>query len=74
MIDLESQVYGTHSLRRTKVSLVYRKTGNLHACELLPQPQETGDYGPEDTSPMRRKDELNSRARLWRERLQAAEL
>jgi len=32
------------------------------------------DRLPEDTSPMRRKDELNSRARLWRERLQAAEL
>lgn len=45
MIDLEPQVYGTHSLRRTKVSLVYRKAGNLRACELLPQSQETGDYG-----------------------------
>jgi hypothetical protein len=29
MIDLEPQGYGTHSLRRTKVSLVYKKTGNL---------------------------------------------
>lgn len=35
MIDLEPQGYGTHSLRRTKVSLVYRKTGNLRACQLL---------------------------------------
>lgn len=25
----------THSLRRTKVSLVYKKTGNLQACQLL---------------------------------------
>lgn len=25
----------THSLRRTKVSLVYKKTGNLRACQLL---------------------------------------
>ncbi len=27
--------YGTHSLRRTKVCLLYRKTGNLRACQLL---------------------------------------
>jgi len=27
--------YGTHSLRRTKVSLVYKKTGNFWACQLL---------------------------------------
>ena len=35
MIDLEAQAYGTHSLRRTKVALVYKKTGNLRACQLL---------------------------------------
>jgi len=35
MIDLEPQGYGTCSLRRTKVSLVYKKTGNLRACQLL---------------------------------------
>jgi site-specific recombinase XerC len=35
MIDLEPQGYGTHSLRRTKVALVYKKTGNLRACQLL---------------------------------------
>jgi integrase len=27
--------YGTHSLRRTKVALVYRRTGNIRACQLL---------------------------------------
>ncbi len=27
--------YGTHSLRRTKVSLIYRKTKNLRAVQLL---------------------------------------
>jgi integrase len=27
--------YGTHSLRRTKVSLVYKETGNLRACRFL---------------------------------------
>jgi hypothetical protein len=35
MIDLEPTAYGTHSLRRTKVSLIYKKTGNLRACQLL---------------------------------------
>lgn len=35
MIDLEPHGYGTHSLRRTKVSLVYKNTGNLRACQLL---------------------------------------
>ena len=33
MIDLEPRAYGTHSLRRTKVALVYKKTGNLRACQ-----------------------------------------
>lgn len=35
MIDLEPAAYGTHSLRRTKVSMIYKKTGNLRACQLL---------------------------------------
>lgn len=35
MIDLERRAYGTHSLRRTKVALIYKKTGNLRACQLL---------------------------------------
>lgn len=35
MIDLEPATFGTHSLRRTKVALVYKKTGNLRACQLL---------------------------------------
>ena len=35
MIDLEPRAYGTHSLRRTKVAMVYKKTGNLRACQLL---------------------------------------
>lgn len=32
---LEPAAYGGHSLRRTKVSLLYRKTGNLRVCQLL---------------------------------------
>jgi len=35
LVDLEPGAYGTHSLRRTKVALVYKKTGNLRACQLL---------------------------------------
>ena len=35
MIDLDPSAYGTHSLRRTKVALLYKKTGNLRACQLL---------------------------------------
>ena len=35
LIGLEPLAYGTHSLRRTKFSLLYRKTGNLRACQLL---------------------------------------
>ena len=35
MADLVPRAYGTHSLRRTKVALVYKKTGNLRACQLL---------------------------------------
>ncbi len=30
-----SAAYGTHSMRRTKVALVYKRTGNLRACQLL---------------------------------------
>jgi len=35
LIGLEPSGYGTHSLRRTKVCLLYKKTGNLRACQLL---------------------------------------
>jgi integrase len=35
MIGLEVCLYGTHSLRRTKATLIYKKTGNLRAVQLL---------------------------------------
>jgi integrase len=35
MIGLNTAMYGTHSLRRTKVSLIYRRTKNLRAVQLL---------------------------------------
>jgi integrase len=34
-IDLNPATYGTHSLRRTKAALIYKKTGNLRAVQLL---------------------------------------
>ncbi len=34
-IGLDPLKYGTHSLRRTKVTLIYRRTGNLRAVQLL---------------------------------------
>ena len=32
---LDTVVYGTHSMRRTKAAQIYRKTGNLRAVQLL---------------------------------------
>jgi len=34
-IGLDSISYGTHSMRRTKATQIYRKTGNLRAVQLL---------------------------------------
>jgi len=34
-IGLDSSAYGTHSLRRTKPTLIYKKTQNLRAVQLL---------------------------------------
>ena len=34
-IGLDPSGYGTHSLRRTKAAMIYRKTGNLRAVQLL---------------------------------------
>ena len=34
-VGLDPHVYGTHSLRRTKATLIYRRTGNLRAVQLL---------------------------------------
>ena len=34
-VDLDPHLYGTHSLRRTKATLIYRRTGNLRAVLLL---------------------------------------
>ena len=34
-IGLDPSSFGTHSLRRTKATLIYRRTGNLRAVQLL---------------------------------------
>ena len=34
-IGLRKEEYGTHSLRRTKASLIYKATGNLSTVQIL---------------------------------------
>jgi len=34
-IGLDADAYGTHSIRRTKPTLIYRRTKNLRAVPLL---------------------------------------
>ena len=34
-VGLDAREYGTHSLRRTKVSMIYKRTGNLRAVQIL---------------------------------------
>jgi integrase len=45
-IGLDSKLFGTHSLRRTKATLIYRRTGNLRAVQLL---LRTATYCPRTT-------------------------
>jgi integrase len=35
LAGLDPLQFGTHSLRRTKATLIYRQTGNLRAVQLL---------------------------------------
>lgn len=35
LAGLDHTLFGTHSLRRTRVALIYKRTGNLRACQLL---------------------------------------
>jgi len=35
MIGLDPDLYGTHSMRRTKATLIYRKTKNIRAIQIL---------------------------------------
>jgi len=45
-IGLDPRMFGTHSLRRTKATLIYRRTGNLRAVQLL---LGTATYCPRTT-------------------------
>src|SRR5215470_1904867 len=46
LLGLDPARYGTHSLRRTKPTLIYRRTGNLRAVQLL---LGTATYCPRTT-------------------------
>ncbi len=35
LIGLDPTIYGTHSMRRTKATLIYKRTKNLRAVQLL---------------------------------------
>ncbi len=39
-IGLHPEEYGTHSLRRTKASMIYRATGNIRAIQILLGPSK----------------------------------
>jgi integrase len=34
-VGLDKREFGTHSLRRTKVALIYKTTGNLRAVQIV---------------------------------------
>lgn len=34
-IGLDPRLFGTHSIRRTKATVIYRRTGNLRAVQIL---------------------------------------
>jgi integrase len=55
-VGLDPKLYGTHSLRRTKATLIYRRTGNLRAVQLLLGHTKI-DYVPRRT--MSRSGELS---------------
>jgi len=55
-IGLDPSFFGTHSLRRTKATLIYRRTGNLRAVQLLLRHKKI-DYLPRRT--MSRRGQLS---------------
>jgi integrase len=56
-IGLAPSAYGTHSLRRTKAALIYRKTGNIRAVQLL---LRTTTYRPQSGRRKERSEDLLS--------------
>jgi integrase len=61
-IGLDPKVFGTHSLRRTKATLIYRRTGNLRAVQLL---LGTATYCPRTTDGSTHHLQIPSS--LWRD-------
>ena len=51
-IGLDPRFFGTHSLRRTKATLIYRRTGNLRTVQLLSGTYQ-GSRAPSDISALR---------------------
>ena len=43
-IGLDSTVYGTHTMRRTKATLIYKRTKNLRAVQLLLGHTKVGEH------------------------------
>jgi len=44
-LGLEPSAYGTHSMRRTKVAQIHKKTGNLRAVLIAAGPHQDGQHG-----------------------------
>jgi integrase len=69
LVGLDEAAYGTHSLRRTKVALLYKKTGNLRACQLLlghTKLESTVRYlGVEVDDALELSEGLELSSRLW---------
>ena len=62
-VGLDQRLFGTHSLRRTKATLIYRRTGNLRAVQLL---LGMAIYCPRTTG--RSTHHLPISSPLWRDR------
>jgi integrase len=60
-IGLEASAYGTHSMRRTKAALIYKKTGNLRAVQILLG--HTKLEAPSDISALKSTTRCGSRSR-----------
>ena len=41
-LGLDPADYGTHSMRRTKATLIYKRTNNLRAVQFSARPLQTG--------------------------------
>jgi hypothetical protein len=57
-IGLDPTLYGTHSMRRTKASLIYRRTKNLRAIQPLESTVRYLGIEVEDTLEMAEQTEI----------------